>query len=226
ELLDARGEARRAAGTRSRGRRAGRRRRTTRGGDLRGRRSAARRRRCGLGRGRRRDGVGRFGERLAVRGRGEKRRDALLDVVVGGEVARLLELRARLRAIALRVVDDGEVEVRLEERRTLLDHLLVFRDRAIGLAALEVHRPHVGADLGVVGLLREVLLVELDRLRAILVVVRDVGEAADPLEVVGLDLEDVLERVLGLRRVARVEPRGAVVDAGERRPRADVLRLG
>src|SRR5207247_6325809 len=144
--------------------------------------------------------------------------------------ARDLELAESGAVVALPVVGDPQVVVRLEERRVPFDDLLVGRDGARRVAAVEVHGGEIGACAGVVGAERQVALEERDRLGVVVAVVVEVGEAAEGVGILPIAVEDVLEGGQRVGLVGGVELSGARFDLSQLEPGLDVvglrLRLG
>jgi hypothetical protein len=110
--------------------------------------------------------------------------------------------------------------------RLLRDHVAEDRNRLVEIAGRDVRRAERGAYRLVVGLEREVSAVDRDRPLGLVALEEDAAEAAERVRVVLVALENVLERVLCLVVVGRIDLRRAVVDLREAAPGGDVVGCG
>ena len=136
----------------------------------------------------------------------------------GASASACLSVASRVSSFILLRVRDSHVEVRREKSGIGGDHFLVLHNRLIGVAGVEIHRAEVGANFRIVRLLLQVMLVCGDRFVVALIVVVDITDTAQRVEVVGLQLQHVAVRFLGLAVVGLIEHRRAHRDCTEFAP--------
>src|ERR1700683_2678108 len=127
-----------------------------------------------LRRGQRRGHLGRLiGRHAGVLGEGLLR--LILALVIGRERDRLGECDRGVALVALLAVRHAEVVVGLEHVGLYRDRLLVLHHGLVGIVGVEVHRAEVGDDLGILGIVLQVMLVGGRSLIVMLLVVVDVA---------------------------------------------------